>query len=148
MNCLLRTIVISALAVPIGFSAAPFQFNIQDVQKELALAQDQPGARIVIINPADRMNEEAANAFLKQLVKLHLVWKVAFSLLVVIAITYLSWQALLPLYRQDYRNEPLFWQKISNVIPSDGKTIAMTQDYGFRVVSSGSRVDCYLAAHL
>lgn len=41
--------------------------HIQDVQKELALTQDRPGARVVIINPADRMNEEAANAFLKHL---------------------------------------------------------------------------------
>ena len=51
MTCLLRTIVISALAVPIGFAATlpPFQFNIQDVQK--TKPGELPEVTFFITNP-------------------------------------------------------------------------------------------------
>jgi len=41
--------------------------QIRDVRQRLALVQDYPGSRVVILNPAGRLNEEAANAFLKHL---------------------------------------------------------------------------------
>lgn len=41
--------------------------HIREIRNQLSLVQDRPGVRIVIIDPADRMTEEAANALLKHL---------------------------------------------------------------------------------
>jgi len=49
------------------------------------------------------------------------------------------WQALVPLYGQDYRNEPAYWQEIASYLPQDGKIIALTQDYGYRLLYYGWR---------
>jgi hypothetical protein len=52
---------------------------------------------------------------------------------------YFSWQALVPLYGQDYRNEPAYWSEIASYLPQDGKIIALTQDYGYRLMYYGWR---------
>jgi hypothetical protein len=49
------------------------------------------------------------------------------------------WQALIPLYSQDYRNETVYWQTIASYLPEDGKIIALTQDYGYRLMYYGWR---------
>ena len=54
------------------------------------------------------------------------------------AITH-AWQALVPLYGQDYRDEPAYWQEIASRLPADGKIIALTQDYGYRLMYYGWR---------
>ena len=50
-----------------------------------------------------------------------------------------AWQALVPLYGQDYRNEPAYWNEIASYLPADGKIIALTQDYGYRLMYYGWR---------
>jgi len=50
-----------------------------------------------------------------------------------------AWQALVPLYGQDYRNEPAYWQEIASYLPADGKIVALTQDYGYRLMYYGWR---------
>lgn len=50
-----------------------------------------------------------------------------------------SWQALVPLYSKDYRNEPAYWQEIASKLPEKGKIIALTQDYGYRLMYYGWR---------
>jgi len=52
---------------------------------------------------------------------------------------YSTWQALIPLYSQDYRNEPAYWQQIASYLPQEGKIIALTQDYGYRLMYYGWR---------
>lgn len=52
---------------------------------------------------------------------------------------YLAWQALIPFYSQDYRGEPAYWQGIAAQLPNDGKVIALTQDYGYRLMYYGWR---------
>lgn len=52
---------------------------------------------------------------------------------------YGSWQALIPLYSRSYRNEPEYWSKIAKILPEDGKIIALTQDYGYRLMYYGWR---------
>ena len=47
--------------------------------------------------------------------------------------------ALQPAISQDYRNEPAYWQEISSYLPADGKIIALTQDYGYRLMYYGWR---------
>ena len=54
-------------------------------------------------------------------------------------IVFSSWQALIPLYSQDFRNEPAYWQEIASRLPADGKIIALTQDYGYRLMYYGWR---------
>lgn len=63
-------------------------------------------------------------------------------LLAIISVTilvYASWQAWITLYRQDYRGEPAYWQGIASHLPADGKIIALTQDYGYRLMYYGWR---------
>lgn len=40
---------------------------------------------------------------------------------------------------QDFRNEPAYWQEISGYLPGEGKIIALTQDYGYRLMYYGWR---------
>lgn len=54
-------------------------------------------------------------------------------------VTYASWQALVPLYDRDYRSEPAYWQGIAAKLPAEGKIIALTQDYGYRLMYYGWR---------
>jgi hypothetical protein len=43
------------------------------------------------------------------------------------------------LKREDFRGEPAYWQKIASYLPTDGKIIALTQDYGYRLEYYGWR---------
>jgi len=64
------------------------------------------------------------------------------SCLIIIALgvmLYSSWQALIPLYSRDYRNEPAYWKEIASQLPDDGKIMALTQDYGYRLMYYGWR---------
>ncbi len=47
--------------------------------------------------------------------------------------------ALQTALNQDYRDEPAYWQEISSHLPGDGKIIALTQDYGYRLMYYGWR---------
>lgn len=57
----------------------------------------------------------------------------------VLGIGFASWQAILPQYRDDYRHEPAYWQEIGSQLPADGKILALTQDYGYRIMYYGWR---------
>jgi hypothetical protein len=67
------------------------------------------------------------------------LWQVIAAGLALLVLAYLSWQALIPLYAQDYRDEPAYWQEIASHLPADGKIIALTQDYGYRLMYYGWR---------
>lgn len=64
------------------------------------------------------------------------------SLAIVVALvgaSYMSWAAILPQYRDDYRHEPAYWKEIGDLLPTDGKILALTQDYGYRLMYYGWR---------
>lgn len=67
------------------------------------------------------------------------VWQILATGIVLALFIYSTWQALIPLYSQDYRNEPAYWQQIASYLPADGKIIALTQDYGYRLMYYGWR---------
>lgn len=67
------------------------------------------------------------------------LWRAIASGLALLVLVFLSWQALVPLYSQDYRDEPAYWQEIASRLPDDGKIIALTQDYGYRLMYYGWR---------
>lgn len=76
---------------------------------------------------------------LKRVNQMRKVWRLSFVAALFVLLLYSSWQALIPLYSQDYRNEPAYWQEIASFLPSDGKIIALTQDYGYRLMYYGWR---------
>jgi 4-amino-4-deoxy-L-arabinose transferase-like glycosyltransferase len=67
------------------------------------------------------------------------VWQVISGGVIFGIFIFSTWQALIPLYRQNYRNEPAYWQQIASYLPADGKIIALTQDYGYRLMYYGWR---------
>ena len=66
-------------------------------------------------------------------------WQVAVLGIFALGVGFASWEAILPQYRDDYRHEPEYWQKIGNQLPTDGKILALTQDYGYRIMYYGWR---------
>jgi len=66
-------------------------------------------------------------------------WKPLWAGLALLLLAFSSWQALIPLYSQDYRNEPAYWQEIASYLPTSGKIMALTQDYGYRLMYFGWR---------
>jgi hypothetical protein len=67
------------------------------------------------------------------------IWQWVAAGLAVVMLVWSSWRALVPLYGADYRNEPAYWQEIASYLPSDGKIVALTQDYGYRLMYYGWR---------
>ena len=65
--------------------------------------------------------------------------QVILTLLAAAALVYYSWLALVPLRARDYRDEPVLWQTAASYLPTDGKIIALTQDYGYRLMYYGWR---------
>ena len=67
------------------------------------------------------------------------VWRFVFAGLTAGLVVFFAWQALVPLYAEDYRDEPAYWQTIASYLPTDGKIVALTQDYGYRLMYYGWR---------
>jgi 4-amino-4-deoxy-L-arabinose transferase-like glycosyltransferase len=61
----------------------------------------------------------------------------SFAVLVIAVIGYQAWVARSVLMAESFRHEPAFWENVGEQIPTDGRTIALTQDYGFRVMLWG-----------
>ena len=66
-------------------------------------------------------------------------WQAAFVGIALVAIVFMSWKAILPQYSENHRNEPAYWQEIASKLPEEGKIIALTQDYGYRLMYYGWR---------
>jgi hypothetical protein len=67
------------------------------------------------------------------------VGRVGFIILIVAVIGYQSWVARSVLIAEDFRHEPAFWKQVGDVIPADADVIALTQDYGYRLMLFGWR---------
>jgi hypothetical protein len=67
------------------------------------------------------------------------LWRYLTLGILLLLLVYGSWQALIPMRSQDYRSEPAYWQAIADYLPSDGKIMALTQDYGYRLMYYGWR---------
>ncbi len=81
----------------------------------------------------------AFQAGMRFLLRQKVIWRWAAGGCALAVVIWMSWQALIPLYRQDFRNEPAYWQTIASYLPSDGKIVALTQDYGYRLMYYGWR---------
>lgn len=67
------------------------------------------------------------------------IWQAVFVLLALVSAAYPSWVARSELLRDDYRSEPAYWQEIASALPLDGSIVALTQDYGYRLMYFGWR---------
>jgi hypothetical protein len=66
-------------------------------------------------------------------------WQIAFAGVVVIGLAFSAVVSVANLKQDDYRVEPAYWQEIASYLPFDGKIIALTQDYGYRLMYYGWR---------
>lgn len=64
---------------------------------------------------------------------------VAFAALIAAVIGYQSWVARSVLMAEDFRHEPAFWRAVGEAIPAGTDVIALTQDYGYRLMLYGWR---------
>ena len=67
------------------------------------------------------------------------VGRVGFVALVVAVIGYQAYVARSVLVAEDFRHEPVFWSSVAEEIPPDGDVMALTQDYGYRLMVFGWR---------
>jgi hypothetical protein len=65
------------------------------------------------------------------------VGRTGFIVLIVAVIGYQSWVARSVLIAEDFRREPAFWKQVGDIIPADTDVIALTQDYGYRLMFFG-----------
>jgi 4-amino-4-deoxy-L-arabinose transferase-like glycosyltransferase len=77
--------------------------------------------------------------FLARLVQQDRLWRTLFISIAILAIAYPLWVARSVLLVRDYRHEPPIWQEIGQSLPQDGNVIALTHDYGYRLMYYGWR---------
>ncbi|MBN8579303.1 MAG: glycosyltransferase family 39 protein [Anaerolineae bacterium] len=68
------------------------------------------------------------------------VGRVGFIALVVVVIGYQAYAARSVLVAESFRHEPAFWSEVGEAVPVDGEVIALTQDYGYRLMLYGWRI--------
>jgi 4-amino-4-deoxy-L-arabinose transferase-like glycosyltransferase len=66
-------------------------------------------------------------------------WRLGGVALMVAMFGYHSWVARSVLIAEDFRHEPAFWKQVGDAIPADADVIALTQDYGYRLMLFGWR---------
>lgn len=62
-----------------------------------------------------------------------------FVALIAAVIGYQAYAARSVLAAEDFHHEPAFWNEVGKAFPSDAKVIALTQDYGYRLMLYGWR---------
>lgn len=67
------------------------------------------------------------------------LWRFAGVMLVVSMFGYQAWVARSVLIAENFRHEPAFWKGVGDAIPADAEVIALTQDYGYRLMLFGWR---------
>jgi len=67
------------------------------------------------------------------------IWQFLFIGIALVGMVYPSWVSIATQNKEDYRHEPAYWQEIASFLPTDGKIIALTQDYGYRLMYYGWR---------
>ena len=66
-------------------------------------------------------------------------WRSLFIGTILLGVAYPAWVARSVLVSENYRHEVVFWENIGEAIPADWDTIALTQDYGYRLMAFGWR---------
>lgn len=80
-----------------------------------------------------------AEAIINRIVREKRIWQAALVTLAVAVAGYHAWVARSVLLAKDFRSESTHWATIGKAIPADAKVIALTQDYGYRLMYYGWR---------
>jgi len=67
------------------------------------------------------------------------VWQALLLGVALVGLIFPAWVSVAELKREDFRGEPAYWQEIASYLPTDGKIIGLTQDYGYRLSYYGWR---------
>ncbi len=81
-----------------------------------------------------------AQLLFSELAKQPKLWKWIGAGVMLLAVLYPAWVARSTLLGQNFRTEPVYWQSVAAEIPADGDVVALTQDYGHRLMYFGRRV--------
>lgn len=81
----------------------------------------------------------AVNPLVESVAGMGGVRSASFVALIVAVFGYQAWISRSVLMAESFRHEPAFWENVGEQIPTDGDTIALTQDYGYRVMFWGWR---------
>ncbi|MCI0519665.1 MAG: glycosyltransferase family 39 protein [Chloroflexi bacterium] len=80
-----------------------------------------------------------AHTILEQVTRQPRFWRALLAGILLVGVLYPAWLSIAEQNREDYRSEPAYWQEIAARLPTDGKIIALTQDYGYRLAYYGWR---------
>lgn len=68
-----------------------------------------------------------------------LAGRIGFIAVIAAVLAYQSWVARSVLAAEDFRHEPAVWKNIGEAIPENSRVIALTQDFGYRLMLWGWR---------
>ncbi|MGW8250223.1 MAG: ArnT family glycosyltransferase [Anaerolineales bacterium] len=66
-------------------------------------------------------------------------WQALFAGVVIMGLAFSAVVSVAEQKREDHRVETAYWQELASYLPVDGKIIALTQDYGYRLMYYGWR---------
>jgi hypothetical protein len=66
-------------------------------------------------------------------------WRIVLLGALLVGAAYPAWVARSTLFAEDYRNEPAYWTALVEQLPAEGRMVALTQDYGYRLMYFGWR---------
>lgn len=81
----------------------------------------------------------ALNPLMEYVAGISGVGRAGFVALVLAVIGYQAYAARSVLAAEDFHHEPEFWNQVGEAFPADAKVIALTQDYGYRLMMYGWR---------
>lgn len=88
-----------------------------------------------------------ADLALEKLTTSSWLWRMAAALVLIFAAGYTIWVGRSILYVEDFRSEARVWGDIGKAVPIDGPVVALTQDYGTRLMYYGwTKVSSYWPA--
>jgi 4-amino-4-deoxy-L-arabinose transferase-like glycosyltransferase len=67
------------------------------------------------------------------------VWKAVALLGLAAAIVYLSMTSIIAFRQENFRNDSAYWEEIGSKLPTDGRILGLTQEYGFPLAYYGWR---------
>ncbi len=65
--------------------------------------------------------------------------QLVYALLLLLSAAYPAWIARSVLVAEDFRSAGVYWREVGEAIPTDGRAVGYTQDYGFRLMYYGWR---------
>ena len=78
-------------------------------------------------------------AIMQRMQQQPLRWQLLVVPVLLAGIIFPAWESIATMKAENDRAEPAYWEKIASYLPTDGKILALTQDYGYRLMYYGWR---------